>query len=340
MSAKRVKTACTDIEMELNAFVDNELKEIHVQGVLDHLDMCPSCRRYVDQLRVYAQMHRDCHHQETLLGTIDAPQIFQNITNTLLEEKISKLSDLFYQIGKAFVVKGSKIKGRQRRMRQTLFSKPSPLGMTTQKAKNMIREAGELSRLNKDYEKVVKKARSFFRMVSRRQDENLELGRRFVEESLSIKPDAVESRIYLGFYFTITRRYDQALTQFRKVLALPGVSEENRMITFKNIARLFILEKKYDDALGCFKEIEKSGFIKKKPMFLYRVLTQLATTYAKASNFEKSIEYFDRIVKEFPKKIADTRNELCSMETFQNLLLHEHVFRETLQKKIPALFAS
>jgi tetratricopeptide (TPR) repeat protein len=193
--------------------------------------------------------------------------------------------------------------------------------------------------LNGDFEKVVKKVKSFFKRDPKAQNTRLETGRRFLEESLRVDPDRAEPRIYLGFCFMVSRRYDQARDQFRRVLALPDVSEENQMIAFQNLGLLYVSETKYEEAVSCFQEIEKSGIINRHPSF-YSVLTKLAMAHAKAANFDQSIEYFKKIVRKFPTKVVDVRKELYSMETFQNLLRSDRVFRKTLEQRIPALFAS
>ena len=79
--------------------------------------------------------------------------------------------------------------------------------------------------------------------------------------------------------------------------------------------------------------------IERQPKF-YSILTSLAMTYAKVSNFEKSIEYFNKIVKQFPTKVVEVRKELYTMETFQNLIRTEHAFRDRLQRTVPVLFVS
>lgn len=337
MTKSTGKTTCQHFEQQLNAFVDGELQKLEVQRVVEHLDKCSTCRLYVDELRVFAQMHRDCHDSEALLRSIDAPTMFQNLTGTLLVEKISKLSEIFYQIGKAYVLKGSK---QKRNINKELLTKPKPINVTKQKAKRLLDETSELTRLNASYEKVLKKARSFFRKDSRNRNDQVAIGRRFLEESLTIDPRRPEPRIYLGFSCILERRYDRAREQLRKVLAQPEVSEENRVIAIQNMGFLNVLEKRYDDAVECFREVEKSELIKKQPNFGYRILTDLATAYAKASNYDKSIEYFSKIVKEFPSKVVEIRRDLFAMETFQNLLRTHAVFREKLEKRIPVLFAS
>ncbi len=337
MTKSTGKTTCQHFEQQLNAFVDGELKNLEVQRVVAHLETCSTCRLYVDELRAFAQMHRDCHDSEAILRTIDAPSIFQNITGTLLDEKIGKLSELFYQVGKAYVLKGSK---RKRNFNEELLSKPKPINLTKQKAKRLLDETSELTRLNSSYEKVLKKARSFFRKDKRSRNDLVAIGRRFLEESLTIDPKRPEPRIYLGFSCILERRYDRAREQLRKVLAQPEASEQNRMIAIQNMGFLNLLERRYDDAVNCFREVEKSELIKKQPNFGYRLLTDLATAYAKASNYDKSIEYFSRIVNEFPSKVVEIRKDLFAMDTFQNLLRTQAVFREKLEKRIPVLFAS
>lgn len=337
MTKSAENITCQHFEAELSAFVDGELQQLHMQRVMAHLDSCSACRSYVDQLRLFAQMHRDSYSTEEILKTVDGPGIFNNITASLLTEKVDKIAELFYQIGKAYVLKGAREK--RKGLRTAPLTRPKPITQSTQKAKSLLNETGELSKLNGDYDNVLKKARFFFKKDNKAQADRLAIGRRFLEQSLVINTDKAEPRIYLGFSFMVTRRYEQAREQFRKVNALPTVSEENRMIALQNLGFLFVIEKKYNDAVACFREIEKSGIITKQPKF-FTVLTSLAMSYAKVGNYEKSIEYFKKIVNDFPAKVVEVRKELHSMETFQKLIRTQQVFRETLEKRLPALFAS
>ena len=333
--ARPIKATCAHFEAELNAFVDGELRDLDARRVVDHLDACPRCREYVEQLRVFARLHRDCHDPEAALAGLDAPDVFRNITAKLLAERIGKLAELFYQIGKAFVLKGSR--GKRKGLTIAPLTRPVSIDRTRSRARSLLKETEELAALDAAYARSIGKASAFFRSVSKGRNEFVTVGRRFLEESLVLEGNRAEVRIYLGFSFTITRNYDKARDQFRKVLAMPGLSETNRMIAFQNLGFLASFERNYAGAIDCFQELDRSGFIERNPKF-FPVLTSLAMAYAKISDYDKSIEFFERIVAEYPTKVEEVRKEISLMDTFQGLLRREALFRKALLERVPALF--
>lgn len=338
-STNQKVTACLQFEAELSAFIDNELDELHVQKVVSHLENCKACRLRVERMRICVKMHQDCYDEEALLASLDGQEMFGGLTSAILVENIDRIAGLFYEIGKAFVVKGSRDRRKFLQLKAHLLTKPIAIGNGKSEARNILEQTGDLSRINTEYEKVVNRASSFFRKVSRDSNEYVAIGRRFLEESLSIDGSRAEPRIYLGYSYIISKRYDLAQTQLRNVLAMPGVSEKNRMIVFQNLGFIATYKMDYYGAIDCYQEIVKSGFIEKNPNF-YRVLRSLALSYAKVSNFEKSTEFFNRIVEDFPERVKEVRKDLCSMGNFQKLLHKQQLFHEDLQERVPELFSN
>jgi tetratricopeptide (TPR) repeat protein len=198
----------------------------------------------------------------------------------------------------------------------------------------------DLSDTSKLASKSFKRANAFFRTSRKSGNEGIEIGRRFLEESLAVDPERPEPRICLGCYYSLgVRNYDKAREQFRKVLMLGGLDEERRSEALINLGLALKIELKYEEALACFREVVKSGVIKRHPRF-YRCLIFLAITYAKIGKYEQSVLAFQRTVKEFPRKIREIRKELWDMRTFQNVVQSEPLFRRDLEKRIPVLFAS
>ncbi len=332
-------TACEKFEAELSAFIDNELDELHAQQVVSHLESCKACRLHVERMRICVKLHQDSYNEEVIAASLDGQEIFSGLTSTLLVENIDRIAALFYEVGKAFVLKGSRDSRKFLQLKAHLLTQPIPIGNGKHEAKNILEQTRDLAKLNNEYDKVVKRASSFFRKVNRDSNEFVAIGRRFLEESLSIDDSRAESRIYLGYSYIISRRYDLAQAQLRKVLAMQGVSEKNRMIVYQNLGFIATYQMDYYSAIDCFQEIVKSGFIERNPNF-YRVLRSLALSYAKVSNFDRSIEFFNRIVEDYPEKIDEVRRDLFSMGNFQKLLHSQNLFHELLQKRVPELFSN
>jgi len=338
--------SCVEFEADLSAFVDGELDTLDANKLMHHVDGCSRCQELIEQLGQMGRMHRACYSEEDILGALDGAEIFQNIASDLLHEKSGKIADLFYQIGKAYLLKGF-ARGREAgaspdSIRHVLRPRTRPLAIETAKMKTgrIFREIEGLSAQMPVPHKTLKRAGSFFRTTRRRQDGCLELGRRFIEESLAIDPERAEPRLYLGAYFYAgMKKYQEAKEQFRKVLSLPNVSEVNRADALINLGALYTIEYQYAEAKACFQEVERSGVIKQYPRF-YRCLIFLAVTCAKLGEFDEAMDVFGRIAASFPKRIDQIRCEIWDMHSFQNVVQMHDGFRESLRNRIPVLFAS
>ena len=346
MINEKSSPVCSELEKDLSAFVDGELRDIHADRLVKHLDACPHCQELIEQMKTYARWHKDCFDPEAVMNSIDPSRMFQNITSELLEEKIQNIARLFYQIGKSYLSKGFSMKSlpgarhSSGRVHHIMKSKPMPLGRAKQKAGHLFREVSSLCKTSRQQNKQIQRARTFYKSVRVQTDAHLEMGRRFMEESLAIDPSCAEPRLFLGcYYFAGVRKYNQARDQFRKVLTMTGLSEENRTEALMNLGITFNIECRYEEALACFREVAKSRVIEKHPRF-FRCFIFQAITYAKLGKYKRSISAFDTTVKGYPERIDEIRKTLWDMNSFQSVIKSQPAFRRSLREKIPAIFAS
>jgi tetratricopeptide (TPR) repeat protein len=334
---------CADLEADLSAYVDGELDHIDAKTMISHLDGCMHCQSFVEDLRQFARMHKNCFDNEAVLSALDGTEVFQNITSDLLIEKILKVADLFYKIGKAYMTKGLASNGRRtgkvKKVHHHWRTRPMAIAKARMKTGSLFREMNDLANASGVSMKQFTRAKTFFRAHQGVKIDHLEIGRRFMEECLSINPDRPEPRIFLGCYFFVMRNNEKAREQFRKVLGMTGICEEVRTEALLNLGQSLVAERRYSEAVECFGEVVRSGTIKRHPRY-HLCLIFLAITYAKMGHYGKSITYFDRTVKDFPKHINEIKKKLWDLSSFQNILQTQVWFRKDLEHKFPALFAS
>ena len=53
---------CLQIQADLSAMLDGELAASSVRRVMVHSDCCPSCRGFLDGIRMQARTHRDFYN--------------------------------------------------------------------------------------------------------------------------------------------------------------------------------------------------------------------------------------------------------------------------------------
>ncbi|MCA8972283.1 MAG: zf-HC2 domain-containing protein [Planctomycetes bacterium] len=53
-----LRDPCEDIEADVSALIDRELDEAGLRRVIVHLEICPSCRRFLDSIRAQVSLHQ------------------------------------------------------------------------------------------------------------------------------------------------------------------------------------------------------------------------------------------------------------------------------------------
>ncbi|MCB9881693.1 MAG: zf-HC2 domain-containing protein [Planctomycetes bacterium] len=53
-----LRDPCEDIEADVSALIDRELDEAGLRRVIVHLEICPSCRRFLDSIRAQVTLHQ------------------------------------------------------------------------------------------------------------------------------------------------------------------------------------------------------------------------------------------------------------------------------------------
>lgn len=346
---KRKQSACTGLEAELNAFVDGELEVLKMEQVTNHLMECPGCQRFVDKIRDLAHLHRSAKNENEVLSAFNSTAIYQSITSELISEKIPKIAELFYQIGKAYLAKGlqtkdyvlTKVTKVVNKINMEMSTPPVSIERGKLQTGRLLREIDDLAKSSgMTGNQTHKKAQTFFHQTNKSKDDILELGRGFMEESLLIDPNKAEPTIYLGVYYYLgIKDYENGIQQFKLALECEDISEENKTIALMNLGSIYSILYKYDEAAASFEEIEMSGVLNRHPRF-YRCLVYLAATYAKLGEYNQSVTTFDKTVKSFPKHADQIKTELGKMDTFQQVIKKQPGFRRSLEERVPVLFAS
>lgn len=350
---ERKTRVCVELEADLSAFVDGEHDSVDVDKLMKHLDECSHCRSFLDQLRQMAHLHRSCFTEEEILESFDGAGLFQDITSELIEERISKVAELFYQIGKAYLVKGFNLKrhaankrGIHKRNNLRIKMRPIPVEAAKMKTGRLFREMSDLAASANNSNRRLMRARTFF---SKNRPKNgrhtdatdyLELGRRFIEECLAINPEKVEPRMYLGSYFISgVRKYQEAKKQFLKVLDLKALTEEQRIETLWNLGVVYSLECKYIDAKAYYERALETEAVKKNPRFC-KCYMYLAVVYAKLGEYDQSVSSFEEMAQRFPGQMDSVRQEITGMQNFMTVVSKQQGYQRELKDRIPVLFAS
>jgi tetratricopeptide (TPR) repeat protein len=339
--------ACVAFERDINLFVDHELSENDSQGLVTHLEACPDCHDYMDDLRELATAHRsvDDEADEVLAALLDKHEMFASITRTLLEDKREELARLFYELGKAYVLKGNQAAARNPRRSVLTVSQPVDIRSATDRGRRLTREGTALCEANARTEGDVRVSASLFQRSRRMFGSSARAGsgafangHRLLQEALVLRPDFDEARLYLGFHHLVTGRHDRARIEFRRVYRV-GKDPVHKMMALQFLGNVYSTLGDYPRAIDCYQEVVTSGLVETEPR-LFTALVNLAVNCAKAGLETRCIDLFTDLVTRFPAQVAQARALLSRKEGFAALLQRESNLHETLRHHVPALFAA
>lgn len=272
---------CLQIQADLSAMLDGELDASSVRRVMVHSDVCPSCKSFLDGIRVQAIAHQDLHR----CLTSDESEVIEirglhgqqptRIRVAELRQKLTEnrtqLARIFYELGRGFV-----LMGMSPNFSRIVACEPVPIPDMFQKGRNLIdeveriaagpgweEEQGDDSQLGGEW---VRAKSLFLGDGLRSPEENLAKGRELLQEALMLAPDYHEARIYLGHANHVAQEKTLAISEFKAVLR--GTDDRNmRAFALLNLGNVFLEDGELQLAAGYFQELVNSGVVDNSPQF-------------------------------------------------------------------------
>jgi tetratricopeptide (TPR) repeat protein len=346
---KLTAEACVAFEHDINLFVDHELPEGDSPRLVEHLDACPACHNYLDDLRELAGVHRlldgDGEVDAALEAVVDKHSLFASITRTLVVDKRNELARLFYELGKAYVLAANRAAAASQARSVLTVRRPVDIRSGSEAGRRAAREGEALcaaTSVQADSVRVsgslFRRSRKLFGAPARVGGDALANGHRLLQEALTLRPDMDEARLYLGFHHMLCGRYDRARIEFRRVYRR-GSDPVHRLMALQFLGNVYSTQLDYGRAIECYEEVVSSGLIEKEPRFVTS-LVNLAVSCAKAGYGARCVEVFSDVVNRFPARLDQVRILLSRKEGFRTLLQSQATLHAELRRQVPALFAA
>lgn len=334
-AAAKAVPGCDEFQDALSAFVDGELSSLDHDHVVRHLESCAGCRRLSQMLKSLAQIHRDAEGIDRVLDEFDPESHFADLARKLLQEKVEKLANVCYELGKAYVLAGSGRAGAHilRKRAMSIPRLKSHGRLLSHETAKLAAHAGVSSPLG------LPKRRGLFEKPLAVGNRALETGRGYLEAALKINRNYHEARLYLGFYFRSVGRTDMARQQLRHVLTL-NPSPDLRLMALIWLGLSYSTERRYRKAIECFTEVLRSASSAADRKVRLSALMNLAIFNAKLERYDDSIQYFGQLLRQFAREVDDVKRLLAEQHGFRDLLRARENFHQDLRKRYPMLFAS
>ena len=344
--------ACLEFENDIHLFVDHELPADQTGRLSGHLDRCEGCTGYMDDLRRLATLNIEsgAAADAALADLVDRHALFASVTRELMGDKRLELARLFYELGKAYVLKANtSMSGRLSRTVASV-SRPVDIRSTMGRGRQLAREAEDLEAVHagagngaeagseRESGSLFQRSRRLFSSSTRAGSSALSNGRRLLEESLRLEPALSEARLYLGLHHMLTGRFDRARLEFRRVYR-EGVEPVHRMMALQMLGNVHSAAYDLERAVRCYEEVVQSDLLDAEPK-LASALVNLGVNYAKLGRVGAAIQAFTQLVDRFPQMVGPTRSRLRRKQDFVDLLEREDTLAADLRVGVPALFAA
>ncbi len=113
------------------------------------------------------------------------------------------------------------------------------------------------------------------------------------QKCLEVNPQFTEAHNNLGTVYQEMKQLDKAETEFRAALA--DLTYQNRELPYFNLARLYVLQNRYDEAL---ENVQKAIQIKPRLAMAYNLQGQI---YEKLNNLDEAVPSYEAAVKIVPE---------------------------------------
>jgi tetratricopeptide (TPR) repeat protein len=336
----RFDDPCTQIQVDLSAMLDGELDAGSVRRVMVHSDACPSCRRFLDGIRMQARSHRQLcaalaagADELVEIGAAGGGSIRVGAAELRrqLTENARQLARIFYELGRGFVLMGispnfSRIVQRE----------PVPIPDMFQRGRNLLDEVERIAGSDAVPSEWMRARELFGDDWRRSPAQNLLKGTSLLQEALLLDPDFHEARIYLGHAHHMAGDRARAVAEFGVVLArAPDV--DTRGFALLNLGNIRLEDGDLEEAERLFLELVDSGAIEQTPQFGL-IYFNLALAYGMQERFDECRRWLQRLYSELPHKRRMIADEFRSREDFvASLLRHPGVY-ESLATNFPCWF--
>ena len=299
--SRRPPIACNAVQVDISAMLDGELDEARVRRVLVHIEVCPQCHGFLQRLRGQLELHRSAWEQSEDLAELQqlAPfdsgaasetedpfggDLFADLDEELfwgeeqeaqlarmLAEGRERLAEVLYQLGRAYILLTV-----HPAFFRILSKEPVPIPEFRLRGKAILDgvSGGEDAPRDENGRPMAgfAEARELLDGELDSDDDNLEKGRKLLEECLLLDPGLPRARIWLGHYYWQKGEWDIAERLFRDVwrrLHLearsgeepldPGTGVPLRIYALEHLGNLFLAKDQQYKALRIFRMIIASG---------------------------------------------------------------------------------
>ena len=321
---------CVQFQLDLSCLADGELDGDAAGRAIAHLDGCSICNDFFEDTRMQARALRDLSNPETLAGQ------YRTLVGAQLDDEfetidlVAKLSTIFYQLGKAYVLSAVDPGYRMR-----FFEKPIKIVGFQAQGRGFvdgILSKGEGTRGGLDWEEK----RHMLNGKLEKIVDPLEKGRRLLKEALAVDASNEEARFYLSWADMHDGKMIRAARGFRKLFQ-EAIDPANRAHAIMNLGMLHAKQGDRRSAIACFRWVTMSGLAESDSRF-YVARFNIGIYYAQLGDQRRSLAAFRKLIDLHGDRLGDIIQAFANSESTREEISQQPGFLEALFETCPELF--
>ena len=327
-----LQDVCVQFQLDLSCLVDGELDEVAGGRAIAHLEECESCSAFFDDTRNQIRAHRELSDPEALLANYSA------LLGTEMEDQLEKidlvhrLSTIFYQLGKAYVLNAIDPDFRVR-----VFEKAVEVGSVKTEGRGFVDgvlESGRGAGCGLDWQN----ARHMLNGKLEKIADPIEKGRRLLEESVGADETNEEAKLYLAFLEAHEGRRIKASQAYRRIFQT-AMEPANRAHAVVQLGKLYAEEGETKKAIACNRWIVASGIADLDGGRFFFAHFNIGMYYADLRDVERSLASYRRLLDRHPGRVAEIAQLFLNSPRTRAAIDHQAGFAEALLESCPELFS-
>jgi len=324
---------CVQFQLDLSCLVDKELDEVAAVRSIAHLEDCAVCRDFFDDIREQVRAHNELSDTDGLVARYSALVGSGLDGEVEAIELVDKLSSVFYQLGKAYVLIEFEPGWRTR----VVIEETVQVEATKNRGRgyvDAVMQSGRSHAAGLD----LGHARALLNGRLEKIEDPLEKGRRLLEEALAVDPCHEEARFYLAYLHAHAGKKVRASQEFRQLFR-SAVDETNRAHAAVQLGHLHADEGEYGKALACCRWVTMSGLADadEEDRFYY-VRFNIGMYYAHLRKPERSLAAFRELLDRHPGRLQDVSRLFLRSPLLRAVIDRQPGFAEALVGTCPELF--
>lgn len=325
-------------QQDLSCLLDGELDEGRSARAMLHIEECPVCRAFFQDIRQQVRIHRDVADPDRLfarLAMFSAGSAEDPLPGSLGAEAesidlVHRLATVFYQLGKAYVLSAIDPDFRTR-----VFESAVSVSDTKNQGRGFV-DGVVLNGKGRAGGVDWNRARHMLNGRLERIESPLEKGRRLLQEALQADPDHEEARLYEAFLMSHDGHTLEAAETYRDIFN-SAVNQGNRGHAAMQLGKLYVSQRSYRKSIACFRWVTISGLADDDDRF-FGARFNLGKAYAMVGDQERSLQAFETLLERHPDRVGEVARLFGNAPLLRTAIDEVDGFPEALLQRCPALF--